>query len=373
MSKFIPVCRPFIDKADGQYIKNHSIKKNKISNSDLILKFEKKISTFCERKYGVSVTSGTTALEIALKSLNLPPKSKIIIPNFTIVSVLNAVLKNNLNPIFIDVSKEDYNILEEDIINYSNLKNIKAAIIVSTYNSSCEIDKIIKLLKKYNIKIIEDAAESFGGSYKGRKFGSFGDVSILSFYSNKLITTGEGGMILTNNIKISNFCQNYKNLFFNNKKRNFIHNDIGVNARFPSLLAAFGLSQFRKINFFINHRRKLYNFYFNNLNSKYLNFQNIKKDIKSAYWVFPVTLKKINFKLNSSKIIFELSKYNIQSRHFFYPLSLQPFLSAKINKSALNNSIEIYNSGFYLPLGNGISLNEVKKVTSTLNKILQKY
>ena len=349
MKKFIPVNRPYIDKSDEQYIINNSIKKNNVTNSPLISLFEEKISNLCDRKYAVSVTSGTTALEIAVKSLNLPSKSKILLPSFTIVSVLNAVLKNNLIPVFIDVKRNDYNISINELLKFKPLKHISAAIIVSTYNSASEIDKVINCLKKNNIKIIEDAAESFGGSYKNKPFGSFGDISILSFYSNKLITTGEGGMILTNNKKIFNYCNKSKNLFFDEKNRNFSHKEIGSNYRFPSILAALGISQLKKIKYFINHRQKLYNYYFFNLNSELLEFQNIKKDIKSSYWVFPVILKLKNLKFDSKFFINELNKENIQARHFFYPLPDQPFFKKKISKKFKINARYIYKYGLYLP------------------------
>ena len=278
MNKFIPVSRPNINKADQDYVNKYSLKKIKIANSNLVTQFEKKISILCNRKYAIAVNSGTTALHAALASLNLKKGSKVLIPDFSIISVLNAVLNNNLIPVFAEVDINTFNIEYESIKKKLTNHNIKAAIIVSTYNSAPEFDKIIKLFKKNNIKLIEDAAESFGGTYINKPFGSLGDLSILSFYSNKLITTGEGGMILTNNTKYYNFIKNYKNLFFNSK-RNFIHKNIGNNFRISSIQASLGLSQLNRINKFINIRKKFYDLYIKKLDKKYINFQKINKKI----------------------------------------------------------------------------------------------
>ena len=368
MNTLIPVSRPYLDKEDRKFIIQNSIIKANLANSHLVDEFEKNISKFCERRFGIAVTSGTVALDLAIKSFKLKPKSKVIIPNFSIVSVLNAVINNNLTPVFIDVDEDDYNINFKDIENLPNIKSVKAAILVSTYNSSSDMEKIINYLKKFKIKVIEDAAESFGGYFNKKKFGSFGDVSILSFYPNKIITTGEGGMLLTNNNNIANFCKNYRNLFFN-RNRDFLHKDIGSNLRFSSILASLGLSQFKKINKFKKHRKILFNYYKKNLNDNYFKFQRIKSNIDSAYWVCPITIKNNKNKIDAKKIISLLEKYNIQSRMFFSPLSKQPFLNNKFNKINSTVSDKIYKYGLYLPLGNGITLKEVKLVVSKLNII----
>ena len=230
------------------------------------------------------------------------------------------------------------------------------------------MDKIIHFLRKYNVRIIEDAAESFGGLYKDKPFGSFGDLSILSFYSNKIITTGEGGMILTNNHKLNQFAKSYRNLFFNSK-RNFIHNKIGQNFRLTSLQASLGLSQVMKINKFINYRKQLFDLYLKKLDNNYVNFQTINQNIKKlSYWLAAITFK--SKKHTASKIITKLRNHNIESRHFFYSLSSQPFLGNQ-SKFDNTNTMKIHKNGIYLPLGNGIKKNEVLRVIKTLNFILQ--
>lgn len=365
MNSLIPVSRPKIDNLDCDYVLKQSLEKNKIATTDLIEEFEKLVSKKCLRNYGIAVSSGTSALEIAVASLNLKPGSKILIPSFTIVSVLNAVLKNKCKPVFVNVNYNNYNIDFDNLENLINNQNIKACIIVSTYNSSPMMDKISNLLKRNKIKFIEDAAESFGGKFQNKPFGSFGDISILSFYSNKIITTGEGGMILTNNYKFAEFAKKYRNLFFNNR-RNFTHDKIGNNNRLTSMQASLGISQLKKINSFLKHRKKLYEIYINELTQEKFQFQEINKNISlPSYWVMPIVLKGKN---NSKKIIEELHQKNIQTRHFFYPLNKQPFINKENNSSDLN-AWKLFKKGLYLPLGNGITEQEVFYVVKSLKKI----
>lgn len=365
---FLPVSRPSVDKDDISFITKECLQKNFVGPSEIIKNFEKIISKDLSKKYGLATNSGTSALITAVASLNLPKKSKILIPNSTIVSVLNSVLINNHIPIFCDINNDDWNITFLEVKSICKIHNISACIIVENLNSSSkELDLIIKFLKKSKIKIIEDASESFGGSFKNIKFGSMGDITTLSFYPNKLITTGEGGMLLTDNKNYFEFSKKYINLFFG-QSRNFKHYNVGYNFRINSISAALGLSQYRKKDKFLLHRKKIYKKYLDELNWKYLRTQKIYSFIDSSYWVFPLTINYKNFK--AIDIIEYLDNHNIQSRHLFYPLSQQPLLN---KKQKMNNSLNLYMYGFYIPLGNGITIPEVGRTIKTLNNFFNDY
>jgi CDP-6-deoxy-D-xylo-4-hexulose-3-dehydrase len=198
---FIPVNTPKLHALEKKYVKE-CIKTNWFSSEGKFVKlFEKNFSSFNKRKFGVAVSNGTAALEIAVKSLNLKKNSEVLIPSFSIISTANAVIKNNLKPVLIDCDLDTWNINIKETIKKIT-KNTKAIIITHIYGLPVDLDKILKIAKIRNIKIIEDAAEVIGLEYKNKICGSFGDLSIFSFYANKHITTGEGGMICTNDATV---------------------------------------------------------------------------------------------------------------------------------------------------------------------------
>ncbi len=365
----IPVSRPLILKKSKQKLIK-AIDNASIAQGGEINEFENNIANFLKKKFAVTTTSGTTALYLALKCLNLKKGSRILIPNFLIVSILNVVLENSYKPVFCKTSNENWCI---DINDFKSKlkKNIKVAIVAQVYSSSPDMIEIKRLCKKYKVILIEDSAEGFGGKYSNIKFGSFGDISCISLYANKIVTTGEGGVVFTNNEKYYKELITLRNLYFG-KNRDFRHTKNSLNSRFTSIQASIGIDQISKINFFLNKRKNMYNNYlkfFKNYES-YFTTQLINKNIKSSYWVFGILIKKsfISRKYFES-ILFEKG---IQTRRFFYPLSMQPFLSNKmkiIDKTAL----DIWQKGIYLPLGNGITINEVSYVIKTIKKIINDY
>ena len=212
----IPVNRPKVNKIYNLEIIK-ALKEKWISgDGPVVQKFENKFKNLIGRKYAIAVSNGTSALEIAISSLNLKKGSKIIVPNLTIVSCLNAIIRNNHKPVFVDVDKDDFNICIKDLKNKIS-KDIKAVIMVHTYGLASNIKEILNLKKKYNFKVIEDCAEGLGLKYNKKFLGNYGDLSTFSFYSNKLITTGEGGCILTNSLKYSKRCKEIRNLSFGKK------------------------------------------------------------------------------------------------------------------------------------------------------------
>ena len=371
-NKFIPVNVPLLNTNVKKNV-NECLRTNRLTSGKFIKKFEKSFSKLHSRKFAISVSNGTAALEVAVKSLKLKKGSEVIIPNFSIISTALSVIKDDLKPIFVDCELETWNTSPEKIISKITNKT-KAIIITHIYGLPVDMKKILIYAKKRNIKIIEDAAEVIGLKYNNQLCGSFGDISTFSFYANKHITTGEGGMILTNDKKIFEECKSLKNLCFSNSYYNrFQHTGIGWNYRMSNLQAAIGEAQIKNIKKIINKKKNIGNKYFNALkNNKNISLQlNKSSYAENIYWVFGIILKK-KFQNKRDIIMKKLLELGIETRPFFYPMHLQKILKNyySLNKSKLPNSLYISKNGFYIPSGLGTKEREVKLVIKTLDKLL---
>ena len=372
-NNFIPVNTPKIYGDEKKYV-NDCLTSGWISSEGKYVKeFERRFSKFNNKKYGIAVTSGTAALEVALKSLNLKKKSEVIIPNFSIISTALCVVKLGLKPILVDADPETWNMCPKQIIKKIN-KKTKAIIITHIYGFPVDMKNILQIAKRKKIKIIEDTAEMIGQTYYKKKCGSFGDISTFSFYANKHITTGEGGMILTNDKKIYLKSVSLRNLCFGSKNR-FDHDDIGWNYRMTNLQAAMGCGQLNNIKKILKRKREIGKKYISILkNCKKISIQQYKiKYATNIFWVFGVLLNKKSL-ISRDVVVKKLLKKNIQTRNFFYPMYKQKiFKKLKIFKKNQNFPISdrLSSNGFYLPSGLGLSNSEIDYVGKTLLAILR--
>ena len=373
-NKFIPVNIPKLYNSEKTNVIN-CVRTNWISSEGKFVKeFEKKFSQYNSRKFGVAVSSGTAALEVAIKALNLKKNSEVIIPSFSIIATALCVVKCGLKPILVDCSLSTWNMDPEKVLKKIS-KKTSAIIITHIYGLPVDLQKIMNVAKKKNIKIIEDAAEVIGLKYKNRMCGSFGDVSTFSFYANKHITTGEGGMIVTNKKDIYEKCKSLRNLSFSKSYFDrYNHDDIGWNYRMTNMQAALGCGQLKSINKIVKRKREIGNLYYKHLKrNKHLLFQENKNSYsKNIYWVFGVLLKK-NSRSKRDFLMRALLKNKIDTRPFFLSMNKQKiFKKMKIfSKSKMPNSEYLSNNGFYLPSGLGISNNEIRYVCNTLNQLLR--
>ena len=341
------------------------------SEGPFVENFEKKFSNVVNRKFASSVCNGSVALDVAIKALGLRKNDEVIIPAFTIISCCNAVIKNNLKPVLVDCDLETWNMDVNKIEKLIN-KNTKAIMVVHIYGLTVNMDPIIHLAKKYKLKIIEDAAEAHGQKYYNKPCGSFGDISTFSFYANKHITTGEGGMILTDNKVYYERIKKIKNLHFGNGLKRFVHLDIGYNYRMGSLQAAYGLSQIRNLNKIIRIKKSLgqhYNYLLSDLREFLYLPKSSTEYCENHYWVYGVVLKK-KVNTNVNKIIKFLTKKKISCRPFFTPMNLQPiYKKLKLfNNVKIKNANYISQNGFYLPSGVGTTLDQIYYVSQNLKK-----
>ncbi len=373
INRFIPVNIPKLYKFEQKNI-NECLKTNWISSEGKFVKtFEEKFSKFNKRKYGIAVSSGTAALEVAVKSLNLKKNSEVIIPAFSIISTALCVIKCKLKPVLVDCDKETWNVKPEDILKKIT-KKTSAIILTHIYGLPVDLTKIVKVAKKKNIKIIEDAAEVIGLKYNNKICGSFGDLSTFSFYANKHITTGEGGMIVTNDKNLYLKCKSLRNLSFSNSYFDrYNHDDIGWNYRMTNLQAALGCGQLKSINKIIKKKREIGNLYFKYLkNNNAITLQKNKTSYSNnIYWVFGILLKK-NFKYKRDAIMKKLLQYKIDTRPFFLSMNKQKIFKklGYFKNKKMQNSEYLSQNGFYVPSGLGISKKEIKYVSDIINKIL---
>ena len=368
--KFFPVSIPYISQKDINSV-NKSLKDGWISSDGPnVEKFEKKFSKYVERKYSIAVSNGTAALEIAIKALDIKKGDEVLIPNFTIISNALAVIKQHAKPVLIDCCADNWNIKVEDIEKKIN-KKTKAIIITHIYSFANNMNKIMKICRKKNIFVIEDAAEVLGLKYNNKKCGSFGDISTFSFYANKQITTGEGGMISVNSQKLYNKCKSLRNLCFGKINR-FNHEDIGWNYRMTNIQASLGLSQIKNINKIVKRKmeigKKYYLNLFENKNIKILSPKNTTA--KNIYWVVGIVIK--NKKFLAVDVEKKLKKFGIMTRPFFWPMHEQDiFKKMKLfKKGNYPNSSYIARYGLYLPSYYKLRNNEIDYISKIVNNVL---
>ena len=365
-----PVSKPYITKKDV-YAVNKALKEGWVSSSGPdIKKFEKEFSKYINRKYSVTVSNGTAALEIAVKALGIKKGDEVLIPNFTIISNALAVIRQQAKPVFIDCDVETWNIKIDDIEKKIN-KKTKAIIITHIYSFPNDMDKILEICKKNKILVIEDAAEVLGLSYKNKKCGSFGDISTFSFYANKQITTGEGGMISVNSEKLYQKCNSLKNLCFGKVDR-FNHDDIGWNYRLTNMQAALGLSQLKNIKNIVKKKMHIGKSYYKNfqLNKNIQILPPSNSFSKNIYWVVGIVIK--NKKMTAFNLSRKLSKFGIETRPFFWPMHKQSVFKklGRFNNQNYRNSSYISKYGLYLPSYFHLKKKEIDKISKIVNKIL---
>ena len=362
--KNLPLHEPILTY-DDQKILSKCIKSGYVSSiGDYVKLFEQKLKKFTKSKFVITTVNGTAGLQIALKLIGLKKNEEVLVPALSFIAAPNSVIYNHGIPHFVDVEKNHFGVHPKKLENY--LKNntlkrnqlcinkktqrvIRAIIIVHVFGHSAEIKGLIKIAKKYNIKIIEDAAEALGSFNNKKHLGTFGDVGVISFNGNKIITTGGGGAILTNNKLMAEKAYKLTTTFRKKHKWEYIHDELGYNFRLPNINAALGISQMKKLKKYINSKRKLFKLYENffiNYN-KFFSLVKEPKNCKSNYWLQTIILNKI-FSSKKNHILNEFHKHGILIRPVWKSLHKQKFLK-KYPKMNLNNTKDLEKRIINLP------------------------
>jgi len=370
MSNFIPVNEPLIGSKEHEYVQE-CLETGWISSEGPFVKeFEKQFSKSVNRKFGISCSSGTAALDIAIKSLKIGPGDEIIIPTFTIISCVSAVVRAGATPVLVDCDPITFNAKPKDILSAITKKTI-AIMLVHIYGLPVDMNDVLEYAREHSIYIIEDSAELIGAKYFRNPCGSFGDVSTFSFYSNKHITTGEGGMVVTNNLQIAEKAKSLRNLSFIPQKR-FIHYELGWNYRMTNLQAALGLAQLEDLENRVSKKRwigETYNKFIKKNSLLQTPLENTEY-AENIYWVYSLVINK---KLGSAEQFRDfLQKHGIGSRPFFYPMHKQPIFRnlGLFEKDNFPNSEKLYEQGLYIPSGLTLDLQKIKYISETINKYL---
>jgi len=365
----IPVNEPLIAKNAKKYILN-CLDTGWVSSAGAYIdQFEKKFARFCECKYAVSCTNGTAALHLALESLGIGKGDEVIIPTLTMIATAFAVFYTGAKPILVDSEKDTYNI-NPDLIEEKITKKTKAIIPVHLYGHPVNMDPILKLAKKYRLYVIEDAAEIHGGRYKGKMAGSLGDIGCFSFYANKIITSGEGGMIVTNNKRVYQKAKMVKDLSHSPKKR-FLHPQIGFNYRLTNLQAALGLAQLEEVKKYLSIKRFMAKKYNQGLSTIKGLILPVEKDYAfNVYWMYAVVVDKKGFGLSCEELRNRLYKEGVDTRAFFIPMHKQPVFKKLgwYKKEKYPVADKLSKAGFYLPSGLAITSKQIDEVINKIKK-----
>lgn len=370
---FIPVNEPLLNGNEKKYL-CECIDTGWISSEGpFVRKFEQKMGQLVNRKHGISVSNGTAALEIAVRALGISEGDEVIMPTFTIISCAMAVTKLGAVPVLVDSDPYTWNMKVDEIESRITSKT-KAIMMVHIYGLPVDVDSLLEVAKKYDLYVIEDAAEMHGQTYKGKPCGSFGDISIFSFYPNKHITTGEGGMILTDNDQLAERCMSLRNLCFKKDVR-YVHDEIGYNYRFTNLQAAVGLAQIERLDEFIKKKRTIGKFYTEALKDieEIILPQESDENSENIYWVYGIVLRD-DIKLNNREICNLLANEGIGTRTFFWCIHEQPVYNRDglFLGEAYPVSERLARKGFYLPSGLTLSPDQIQQVAYVLRKVIDK-
>lgn len=363
-NKFIPISEPSITEKDIEYVLN-AVKSGWVSSvGEYITRFEQKFARYVGTKYALTTSNGTVALHLALVSLGIKEGDEVIVPDLTFIATANAVAYTGAKPVFADVDPETW-CIDPDSIKIT--KKTRAIIPVHLYGHPADMDIIKEIAREYNLYVIEDAAEAHGAEYKGKKVGSLGTCGVFSFYGNKIITTGEGGMITTNDEKLYEKAKFLRDHAMSKDKR-YWHTEIGYNYRLTNIQAALGLAQLERIEELIEKKRKIFNWYKNflqDLDGIKLNPE--KEWAKNVYWMVCLVMNK-DFGISRDELMNKLKERGIDTRPFFYPISEMPMY----NSGSVNPVVyRISTKGINLPSGANLKEEEVKWICTNIKTILK--
>lgn len=366
----IPVCEPVLTKREEELVLD-CVRSNWISSTGKYIdQFEYDWSAYCGMAHGIAVSSGTAALQIAIRMLDLEPGDEVIMPTFTIISCAQAVVASGAAPVLVDSNPVNWQ-MDVSQIRRKITSKTRAIMVVHIYGHPADMDAISSISEEFGLKIIEDAAEAHGAEYKGRKCGGFGDISIFSFYANKLITTGEGGMVLTQDAKTAERAMNIRNLCFQ-KSRRFYHEEIGYNFRMTNLQASLAIGQIERIEQIVEHKRAIARAYDERLGGlKGITLPVEEPWAKNIYWVYGIVLEE-NTGLSAARFAERLSKAGIDTRPFFLGMHEQPVFQRMglFKNQHFPVAERLARQGLYLPAGLSLKESDIDAVCRAVKQCL---
>jgi perosamine synthetase len=366
----IPVAEPYLEERDIELV-NEALRSGWISSAGKFLDlFEERWAEFCGMPYGIAVSNGSVALDVAVELLNLQPGDEVIMPTFTIISPAQSVVRCGGKPVLVDSDPRTWQ-MGAGQIEAKITPRTKAIIVVHIYGHPADMDPILDIARRHGLLVIEDAAEVHGAEYKGRRCGGMGDIATFSFYANKLVTTGEGGMVLVRTPEMAERARSLRNLCFQKKQR-FLHDELGYNFRLTNLQAALGVGQIERMGSIIDRKRAIAAAYSNRLKD----LPGISLPVEepwanSVYWVYGIVLDQTT-RLTAQQMMDRLKGSGIETRPFFLGMHEQPVfqqmgLFAKERYPVAENLARM---GFYIPSGLTITEQQLEMVADAVRNCL---
>lgn len=367
MHDFIPVNEPVVGEREKELVMECLNTGWISSEGPFVSQFEEAFSRRVGRQHGIACANGSAALDIAVAALKLGPGDEVILPTFTIISCAAAIVRAGATPVVVDADPDTWNMVPEQVA-AAITPRTAAIMVVHIYGLPVDMDPILELANRHGLAVIEDAAELIGGNYKGRPCGSFGNISTFSFYPNKHITTGEGGMVVTDDPALAERCRSLRNLCFQAKQR-FVHEELGWNYRMTNLQAALGLGQLERLDSVMLTKRRIGLAYTQHLHEcPHISLPISSTDYADNYfWVYGLVCSQ---KL-AAHVSRALSLQHIGTRPFFCPMHLQPvFTEMGIFKGvSAPVSERLAEHGFYLPSGLAITADQIDTVVRCLLQV----
>lgn len=354
-----PVYRPHLGQKEKENVLECLDSTWISSKGKFVNQFEAEFSKYLGINYSTTVSNGTVALHLALLALGIGEGDEVIVPTFTYIASVNAIKYTGAKPIFVDSLEDTWQMNPEDVERKISI-NTKAIMAVHLYGHPCEMDKLVKISKERNVFLIEDCAEALGSRYKGQLVGTFGDIATFSFFGNKTITTGEGGMVVTNDQTLYDRSIHFKGQGLA-KHREYWHDVVGYNYRMTNICAAIGVAQLENVENVLVKKKQIANWYIENLkNTDYIPHLEVG-DVYHSYWMFSILIKDSN-KRDALREYLKLN--NIETRPLFYPVHTMPMYSQKYEKHPVAEKLGW--SGINLPSYPDLSEENIDEICSCL-------
>ena len=366
----VPLAEPDLSGREAEYVLE-CVKTGWISGKGkFVSKFEEEFAAYLGVEHAVAVSSGTAALHLAVRALNIGAGDEVILPTFTMIACANAIRYVGARPVFVDSEPRTWN-LDPGQVEEKITDRTKAIMVVHIYGHPADMDPIMELAEAHGLYVIEDAAEAHGAEYKGRKVGTFGHLACFSFYANKIITTGEGGMVVTDDAELAERLRRLRDQGYNVELRKWlIHDIVGYNYRMTNLQAAIGLAQLERVEELVEKRRRNARLYSSLLRGlPGLTLPPEEPWAKNVFWMFTVLVDEQAFGLGRDDLMRELEARGVDSRATFWPIHLQPPYRAEYGQESYPVAEDLGRRGLNLPSGNTLTEEQVRYVADCLREI----
>jgi len=362
----ISMSLPELDETDIQAVVR-VLRSNRLALGPQTAEFERSIADYVDVGYAVAVSSGTAALHLIVKALGIGSGDEVLVPSFTFAASVNALLYEGAIPVFVDITPDTYNLDPGDLERKVTTRT-KAIMAVDVFGHPADWDEILRIAGKHGLKVIDDSCEALGAEFRGRRLGGLGDAGSFAFYPNKQITTGEGGMITTNDGQLASLCRSLRNQGRDEMSAWLEHPRLGYNYRMDEMSAALGVSQMKRIDEFLERRERVARFYTEQLEKfDWVRPPVVKAHVRMSWFVYVVTLAD---GLRRDEVMQRIEAEGIPVRGYFSPVHLQPYIQElfPVHDGGLPVTESVARRTIALPFHNNLSESEIQQVVMTLGK-----